>query len=634
MIRQQPKSLGGLPIQIDYTARDYEAIRSEMLRVATQLLPEWTDREPSDMGVTMVEAMAYVADVLSYGLDRVQNEGYLATAQTREAVVNLLRLIGYELAPASPATVAMVIQTNQDTVVLPAGFKVSTSVSATTTALEYRLPSSVTLSGQGYHAVTYEASKVTRLFGSAPVGGGNDSLVFVAGEEVSDALGVSDGTRDQSFILPQSPVCLSVDGSATFKLYVNDELWEARTSFVGADPSDKVYVYRFLSSQEVIIIFGDGVNGAIPAQDATIVMQYRIGGGSITNRAGVGAITKFDSVPGVTSVYNISQPSGGKDPESIANAKKQGPLSLRALDRCVTLQDFEIMAVQTPGGGIRTARATQGDNPLEVSVYVASQGDNPIPSGRWYSSINSGYGVLGAVGRWLSQKKPVPTVLNVLAPTEINPYMRASVYVHDNVLRETVRQAVELSLSTLFRKVTDDFGEGVALSAVAQAIENTRGVNYVDILQLHRIPNARLLYGYEDAYDGASLSVLGQTTQTQPNTYKVHWVTQSSYKLQGRSGAYIKSESGADAVFTANTTHEVFLFNSTPTPTQPARLKQFDIAITLGADNPQVGDIWAFSVDSYVGNIEAQDYEIVVVPSSADGSLNSDYFNITYVGGI
>lgn len=634
MIRQQPKSLGGLPVQIDYTARDYESIRSEMLRVATQLLPEWTDREPSDMGVTIVEAVSYVADVLAYGLDRVQNESYLASAQTREAVVNILRLIGYELAPASPATVAMVVQTDQETVVLPQGFKVSTSASTTTSALEYRLPEAVTLTGAGYHAVTYEAGKVTRIFGSAPVNGGNDSLVFVAGEEVSDNIGTSDGTRDQSFILPQSPVCLSVDGAASLKLYVNGALWEARTSFIGAEPSDQIYVYRFLSSQEVIVIFGDGVNGAIPAQDASLVISYRIGGGSITNRAGVGSITSFDSVNGVVSVYNIAQPSGGKDPETITQAKKQGPLSLRALDRCVTLQDFETMAVQTPGGGIRTARASQGDTPLEVNVYVAAEGTNPIPSGRWYSSINSGYGLIGAVGRWLSQKKPVPTVLNVMAPTSINPYLRATIYVYDNVLVETARQSIESALKTLFQKVTDDFGEGVALSAVIQTIENTRGINYVDVHQFHRRPSARLLYGYEDAFDAATVNVYKQTTQIKADTYTVLWVTQNSYKLQGSSGSYIKTETGADQVFNTNEDVVASIYNSSPTEVEAKRLEQFTINITLGADLPQVGDLWAFSVDDYLGNIDAADYEIVVVPSTADGSLNTDLFNLTYVGGI
>ena len=76
-LRNQPTSLGGLPIQIDYTTRDFDAIRNEMLTLANKLTPEWTDREPGDIGVTLIESMAYISDILSYQLDRVQNESYI-----------------------------------------------------------------------------------------------------------------------------------------------------------------------------------------------------------------------------------------------------------------------------------------------------------------------------------------------------------------------------------------------------------------------------------------------------------------------------------------------------------------------------------------------------------------------------
>ena len=65
------------------------------------------------------------------------------------------------------------------------------------------------------------------------------------------------------------------------------------------------------------------------------------------------------------------------------------------------------------------------------------------------------------MGRWLNQKKPVPTVLNVLAPTAINPYFEAVVYVYPNLLRQTVEFDVDLSLQALFNQITTDFGEGV-----------------------------------------------------------------------------------------------------------------------------------------------------------------------------
>jgi hypothetical protein len=439
-LRNQPKSLGGLPIQIDYTARDYEGIRNELLNLANQLTPEWTDRQPGDIGVTLIEAVSYVADILSYQLDRVQNESYLATAQTRESVVNLLRLIGYELKPASPATVNMVIETNQPNVTLPQGFTVYTDSTDQLDSLEYRLDQSVTLANPGIHCVPSEATKVQRIEGVVP--NGNADLIFTAGERVTDIF-TSNGTADQVYLLTQSPVCID---SLGIEVDVGGVTYEGKTSFLGADPTDNVFVYKFLSTQEVIITFGDGVNGSIPPINDTITVTYRIDGGEETNRAGVNSIDNFDNINGVVRVYNAYQPSGGADPESLATAKKNGPLSLRALDRCVTLEDFETMAKLTPSVGIRTARAVQGESPLEVVVYVATEGDNPIPSGKWYSELQNGYGDIGVVGRYLNGKKPVPTRLSIYAPTAVNPYFEATVYVHHNLRRDTVKADVDIAL--------------------------------------------------------------------------------------------------------------------------------------------------------------------------------------------
>jgi hypothetical protein len=632
-IRPQPISLGGVPIQIDYTARDYDTIRSEMLALASQLLPEWTDREPADMGVTIIEAMAYVADVLSYNLDRVQNESYLASAQTREAVVDLLRLIGYELSPASPASVNMVIQTN-GTVTLPVGYKVYTQASTDAPSLEYRLPRAVTLTGAGYHCVSEETERTLRAFGATPII--NDDLIFIAGEVKSGALGASNGLRDQSFIIPDSPVCVGTDDTSTIKVQVSGTDWEGRLNFIGTEPTDEVFVYRFLSSQEVVILFGDGVNGKVPPTGSAITYQCRIDGGSITNRSGVGAISNNDgTVSGVISVYNLQQPSGGSDPESITTAKKKGPLSLRALDRCVTLEDFEIMAKQTPGASIRSARAVAGDRPYSVDVYVATQGNNPIPTGEWFPLLNAGYGNIGAVGRYLSLKKPVPTVLNIKAPTVINPYFVADVYVYPNIIRETVKNDVQIALQQLFGAVTDEFGEGVALSAVIQAIENTKGVDYVNTTEFHRIPSAVFLGGDKDAFDASVLTVDGFTAQTTAAIYYIEFVNSATYTLRRKdTNEYMMDENGVRVLYATNQSHVVSEHNPNFTDVEAKRLEQFTINIQTNSPTPSAYDTWSFGVDNFLGNISAEPFEIVTAPIGSDGRLSSDQFRLTYLGGL
>ncbi len=630
-VRNQTTSLGGLPIQIDYTARDFDAIRAEMLTLANRLTPEWTDREPGDIGVTLVEAMAYVSDILSYQIDRVQNESYLASAQTRESVVDILRLIGYELSPASPATVGMVVRTDQDNVTLPKGFTVRTQANAQTSALQYQLTEAVNLPLAGLYCVSYEQSKVSRIFNENSVT--NDSLIFVAGRQVVEGVGVSDGTQNQTFLLSKSPVCLSADGLANISVTVNGDVYEARTSFIGADPNDLIFTYKFLSTEEVIITFGDGVNGFVPTNNGTIIASYRIDGGQVTNRAGVGSIDKFDTIEGLVSVYNVSQPSGGSDPEDLLTAKRNGPLSIRALDRCVTLEDFETMARLTPGGAIRSARAVEGDSPLTVDVYIATEGDNPVPSGRWFPSLQNGYGLIGSVGRWLSQKKPVPTKLNILAPTAVNPYFEATVFVYPNLLRQTVEFDVDLSLQSLFNEITSDFGESVPLSAIMQAIENTRGVDYVDVVSSHRLPSIRFVSGNESAFDGSNLSITELNEQTVKNKYYVEWLNASEYQLR-INDLLIVDESGNSRTFSAAQSFLISLYNDITDQNEAARLDQFKIIIDIGPVPPNAQDRWVFSVDDYLGNIEAEDYEIIVAPIQNDGRISQEQFVLTFTGGI
>lgn len=635
-LRNQPTSLGGLPIQIDYTSRDFEAVRAELLNLATQLTPEWTDREAGDIGVTILEAVAYVADIISYQQDRVLNESYLGTAQTREAVTNLLALIGYQMAPASPATVNMVVQVDR-AVTLPVGFTVSTLGTDGAESLEYELTEQVDLPNAGFYYVGLEESKFTRVF--QQVGAREDGLVFVAGEAITEGVGTSDGTADQLFSLERSPICLNSGGNATISIDVNGEVYSPRTTFLGAGATDAVFVYRVTSDEEVLIRFGDGINGKIPPTGDTIIASYRINGGSAGNRAGIGTITQHDSLVGVVSVYNLNQPSGGSDPETILEAKKKGPRSIRALDRCVTLDDFESMALLTTGGSIRAARAVQGDSPIDVNLYVAAQGSNPVPTGEWFPNMRAGYGDIGAVGRWISQKMPAPTRLTVLPPTVVNPYFEAEIVVYPNLLRQTVEFDVDVALQTLFAKVTDDFGENIPLSAIIQAIENTRGVDYVTAKAFHRQPQMRFISGNRDGFDAATVTISNIAPTMVREKYQIVWsefslryyIRKNGVNWFPASFTYGTPYDGSSAANTVQVT-DYELDDQREVIREDA---QFDLLIQSDATvYPQSGDVWEFSVDDYLGNIITEPYEIVVAPTTNDGRIDASRINLTYLGGI
>lgn len=98
-------STGYLP-QLDYTARDYATIRSSLLKHVQNFFPnDWTDFTESNLGVCILELVAYVGDQLGFYLDRVVNEMFLPTVVQRANAINLVTLLGYVPRTTAAATV-------------------------------------------------------------------------------------------------------------------------------------------------------------------------------------------------------------------------------------------------------------------------------------------------------------------------------------------------------------------------------------------------------------------------------------------------------------------------------------------------------------------------------------------------
>ena len=109
--------------QIDYTDKDYLALRRALLQFAQYRLPEWTDRSTADFGVLMVDLFSYMGDVVLYYQDRIAAQSLLEFATERRSIVNLLRLVGYELMQPVPAfaELDLIFQPGIPAVTIPTG---------------------------------------------------------------------------------------------------------------------------------------------------------------------------------------------------------------------------------------------------------------------------------------------------------------------------------------------------------------------------------------------------------------------------------------------------------------------------------------------------------------------------------
>jgi hypothetical protein len=66
-----------------------------MLDRLAVLSPAWTETHPSDIGIALVEALAYVADNFSYQQDAAATEAFIGTARSRISLRRHARLVDY-----------------------------------------------------------------------------------------------------------------------------------------------------------------------------------------------------------------------------------------------------------------------------------------------------------------------------------------------------------------------------------------------------------------------------------------------------------------------------------------------------------------------------------------------------------
>ena len=356
-----------IPISIDYTGRDYYSIRSELITRIQSRIPEWTASDPADFGVALVEAFAYLGDLMSYYIDRNANESFIGTATQRESVLNIAQTYGYVPAGYRQAyTTLTFTNTSGEDVVIPADSIVSGEliIADTVQTIYFTTASDLTVSSNGEDDTTaYEGRSVTLVSDNATTNG--------------ELIGTSSGLPNMVFELGETPV---VDSS--IELYVQDgdvfSKWTQVPHLLDYGPTDLVFSIYLDENDKVFITFGDGVSGVIPTLYSQIRVKYTVGGGELGNVI-PGTLTNIYYVPGlsegqttalkaVITVTNADTAIGGSDPETTDQIRISAPLSLRANNRAVTLQDYADLALGVSGVGKANATASIYTS---VTVYIA-----------------------------------------------------------------------------------------------------------------------------------------------------------------------------------------------------------------------------------------------------------------------
>ena len=333
---------GRVPPRLD--DRTFHQLRSEALERIRTACPAWTDFSASDPGVAIVEAFAWLTQVMLYRLNRVPEKQYNA----------FLQLIGITPLPPAAATTRLTFSrtgAGKEQVTIPSGTKVAAGpvVFTTTTPLQIEADASQgeapafhgevvenELLGLGTGAPGLEL-KAARTPIVAPMRDGLDLVVSV----------------EESEPLPAEARAVRI-GRKTFRV------WREVTTFANLRPDERVFtvdrrhgIVRFPPSATIVDSRGElrtspAPLGAVPAQGREIRASYRTGGGMAGNVAAGTLTTLRDAIPGI-AVTNAAAAAGGRDGESFENTLIRGPTDFHRLERAVTARDVEVLARRASG---------------------------------------------------------------------------------------------------------------------------------------------------------------------------------------------------------------------------------------------------------------------------------------------
>ena len=113
--------------EVAYRPGTFGSFRKALLHELSRTpeLAALRSRVSDDYAISAAELWAAVADVLSFYLERIANDAFVRTAPTRDAVLRLVRLIDYQLAPGVAATTKLAFTLERDArAIIPARSRV------------------------------------------------------------------------------------------------------------------------------------------------------------------------------------------------------------------------------------------------------------------------------------------------------------------------------------------------------------------------------------------------------------------------------------------------------------------------------------------------------------------------------
>ena len=275
----------------------------------------------------LLDVLSYNTHYLSYIANMSTNEMYLDSADIRNNIVSLAKMLGYT--PSSPRAPRASIN------ILLNG------ASGSSVTMQKGTIFTTTVDSLDYQYVTNEDITTSPVDGIYKF----DSVTLYEGTLVTFKYTYDVNDSDQKLIIPSS-----FADTSTLKVIVqnsdNDstqEVYSLAGGYNNVSSDSNVYFIQEGIDGKYEIYFGDGVTGKKLDDDNIVIMEYIVTNTISSNGASIFSLS--GNVGGYTDVTvttdSVSQ--GGAVAESNNSIKFNAPLQYGAQDRAVTATDYETL---------------------------------------------------------------------------------------------------------------------------------------------------------------------------------------------------------------------------------------------------------------------------------------------------
>ena len=371
-----------------------------------EMKDNWSDYISSDAGRMMTELFAWISERLAERIDSVGNELFLETAESKESVLRILKLVGYKLPFPTSASVPCKIYVSaasagtnytEDVLTLSYGVESNNSIYLNSNSFKSFVHAP---SGRIFELIKYDESiKKYDYFMPVSISAKNvnDNVILQEGVTKSQNFEIN---RLGHFTIPLNGSVIrdSVAVFSTEKKYNKFVELKKVDNFFNSDAQradSPVYKVNNLGDGKCELEFPNteiGLKVRTEIGDSYTVL-YRVGGGTAGNIVS-GSLKTVETIllnngrtRGTINLENTKNGIGGEDEPTVDQIRTQAPQDVRNYTSAVTAEDYEyilkrnnasLIDVKIYGENNITSEEIEDvygaySNPLDVWIFAIKQ---------------------------------------------------------------------------------------------------------------------------------------------------------------------------------------------------------------------------------------------------------------------